>query len=131
MNWSLECSLRPQLTHFLVHVQTEVGNDPETWVQKALKLSTPVYEFLGNAMLTGFVISGDIQWALDKVLDTLVMCKAKEEEQHAEGYQANVTVGIDCCQFLSRPSFQDSSGTLIQKVPGYNWKSLVWFQTSV
>jgi hypothetical protein len=124
MNWSLECNLRPKLTTFLVHVQTDVGNDPETWVQNALELSTPVYIFLGNAMLTGFVLSGDIQWALDKVLDTLVMWKAKEEEQHGEKYQL-VDVGIDCCQSLSRPSFQDSSGTLIQKLPGYNWKSLV------
>lgn len=86
---------------------------------ESFQLLTPVYEFLGNTMLTGFVLSGDIQWALDKVLDTLVMCKAKEEEQLGERFQ-QVNVGIDCCQLLSRPSFQDSSGTLIQKLPGYS-----------
>ena len=118
MNWSLECSLDPKLTNFLEHVQTDYGNDPETWVQKALELSTPIYDFLGKAMLTGFDLSGDIQWALDKVLDTLVMCKAKEEEQLWGARPVNV--GTDCSQFLSIHSFRDSSGTLIQKLPEYN-----------
>ena len=119
MNRSLESSLDPILTKFLERVRATLRYDPKTWVQKAFELSTPVYEFLGNAMLIGFDLSGNIQWALDKVLDTLVMWKAKEEEKLEEKFK-QINVGIECCQFLTRDSFRDSSGTLIQKLPECN-----------
>jgi hypothetical protein len=117
MNYVLELNLRPKLTKFLDHVKTDPGKDPESWVQKAFELSAPVYEFLQNSMLAGFSLYGD-QRPLEKVLDTFVRCKAKEEEQLGE-CEESFHVGITYCQ-LSRPSFPDSSRTLIQKPPEYD-----------
>jgi len=110
MNQSIEESLRPLITPFLNHVETDPKSEAEEelWLKQALEYSVSLRHFTVCATLAyrlfkraihtalvpvymvGFEVLG-LQGPLNKVWHQLVKCKA-HEEQNLEGLMSKANI---------------------------------------